>query len=106
MAVPMPLGTPGGDVQPQALAQVLLNIEVFGMNPQHAVEAPRFASYSFPDSFEPHAYSPGLLYVENRIASSVRDGLTSRGHDVVDWPDFVVASGRRMRAARGSRERA
>ena len=90
---PMPLGTPGGDVQPQALAQVLLNIEVFGMNLQHAVEAPRFASYSFPDSFEPHAYSPGLLYVENRIASSVRDTLTSRGHDVAEWPDFAWRAG-------------
>jgi len=90
---PMPLGTPGGDVQAQALAQVLLNIEVFGMNLQHAVEAPRFASYSFPDSFEPHAYSPGLLYVENRIASSVRGALASRGHDVVDWPDFVWRAG-------------
>jgi gamma-glutamyltranspeptidase / glutathione hydrolase len=90
---PMPLGTPGGDVQAQALAQVLLNIEVFGMNPQQAVEAPRFASYSFPDSFEPHAYSPGLLYIENRIASSVREALASRGHDVVEWPDFVWRAG-------------
>jgi gamma-glutamyltranspeptidase/glutathione hydrolase len=89
----IPFGTPGGDVQAQALAQVLLNIEVFGMNLQHAVEAPRFASYSFPDSFEPHAYSPGLLYVENRVAPSVRDALASRGHDVVDWPDFVWRAG-------------
>ena len=90
---PMPLGTPGGDVQAQALAQVLLNIDVFGMNPQQAVEAPRFASYSFPDSFEPHAYSPGLLYVENRISGSVRDALASRGHDVAEWPDFVWRAG-------------
>ena len=102
---PMPLGTPGGDVQAQALAQVLLNIEVFGMNLQHAVEAPRFASYSFPDSFEPHAYSPGLLYVENRIASSVRDALDvarSRRRRVAR---FRVARRRRVRAARRSRER-
>ena len=64
---PMPLGTPGGDVQAQALVQVLCNMRVFGMDPQQAVEAPRFASYSFPDSFEPHSYSPGLLYVEDRV---------------------------------------
>ena len=56
---PMPFGTPGGDVQAQAMLQVLLNMIVFDMNPQQAVEAPRFASYSFPDSFEPHSYSPG-----------------------------------------------
>ena len=90
---PVPLGTPGGDVQAQALLQVLLNMRVFGMNPQQAVEAPRFASYSFPDSFEPHGYSPGLLYVEARVPQAVRDALASRGHDVADWPDFVWRAG-------------
>jgi hypothetical protein len=30
----MPFGTPGGDVQPQAMLQVFLNINVFGMDPQ------------------------------------------------------------------------
>ena len=102
---PMPLATPGGDVQAQALLQVLLNITVFGMNPQQAVEAPRFASYSFPDSFEPHSYSPGVLYVENRVSQSVRDGLASLGHEVVDWPDFVWRAGavcvQRLDRARG-----
>ena len=90
---PMPIGTPGGDVQAQALLQVLLNIAVFGMNPQAAVEMPRFASYSFPDSFEPHAYSPGLLYVEGRVPESVRGGLADRGHKVMAWPDFVWRAG-------------
>jgi gamma-glutamyltranspeptidase/glutathione hydrolase len=90
---PMPIGTPGGDVQAQAILQALLNMTVFGMNPQQAVEAPRFASYSFPDSFEPHAYSPGLLYVENRVPKRVRDGLAARGHDIADWPDFVWRAG-------------
>jgi gamma-glutamyltranspeptidase/glutathione hydrolase len=68
-------------------------MRVFGMNPQQAVEAPRFASYSFPDSFEPHSYSPGVLYVESRIPQAVRDGLRARGHDVVDWPGFVWRAG-------------
>jgi gamma-glutamyltranspeptidase/glutathione hydrolase len=90
---PMPIGTPGGDVQAQAILQVLLNMTVFGMNAQQAVEAPRFASYSFPDSFEPHAYSPGLLYVESRVSQGVRDGLASRGHEIADWPEFVWRAG-------------
>ena len=90
---PMPLGTPGGDVQAQAILQVLLNMSVFGMNAQQAVEAPRLTSYSFPDSFEPHAYSPGLLYVENRVPQAVRAGLAARGHEVVDWPEFVWRAG-------------
>lgn len=90
---PMPIGTPGGDVQAQAILQVLLNMAVFGMNPQQAVEAPRFASYSFPDSFEPHAYSPGLLYVEDRVPQAVRNGLAARGHEIADWPAFVWRAG-------------
>jgi gamma-glutamyltranspeptidase / glutathione hydrolase len=90
---PMPLGTPGGDVQAQALVQVLINMRLFGMNPQQAVEAPRFASYSFPDSFEPHSYSPGLVYVEDRVPQAVRDALASRGHEVADWPAFVWRAG-------------
>jgi gamma-glutamyltranspeptidase/glutathione hydrolase len=89
----MPIGTPGGDVQAQAILQVLLNVTVFGMTLQQAVEAPRFASYSFPDSFEPHAYSPGLLYVEDRVPQAVRDGLASRGHKIAEWPDFVWRAG-------------
>ena len=89
----MPIGTPGGDVQAQAILQALLNMSLFGMNPQQAVEAPRFASYSFPDSFEPHAYSPGLLYVEDRVPQSVRDGLAARGHQIAQWPAFVWRAG-------------
>jgi gamma-glutamyltranspeptidase/glutathione hydrolase len=90
---PLPIGTPGGDVQAQAVLQVLLNMTLFGMNPQQAVEAPRFATYSFPDSFEPHSYSPGLLYAESRVDASVRDGLRERGHRVMEWPDFVWRAG-------------
>jgi len=90
---PMPLGTPGGDVQAQAMLQVFLNMTLFDMNPQQAVEAPRFASYSFPDSFEPHSYSPGVLHVESRVPKSVRDGLAARGHKIMDWPEFVWRAG-------------
>src|SRR5207237_7237686 len=42
----MPFGTPGGDVQQQAMLQVFLNVTVFGMELQRAVEAPRIASRS------------------------------------------------------------
>ena len=49
----MAFGTPGGDVQQQAMLQVLLNMVAYGMAPQQAVEAPRLATRSFPDSFWP-----------------------------------------------------
>jgi len=78
----MPFGTPGGDVQTQAMLQVLLNAALFGMSIQDAVEAPRFATHSFPNSFEPHGYLPGRLTVEGRIPETTTDDLAARGHDV------------------------
>jgi gamma-glutamyltranspeptidase/glutathione hydrolase len=91
--VHMPFGTPGGDVQPQAMLQVFLNVNVFGMAAQEAVEAPRFASYNYPGSFEPHAYYPGRLYLESRIDRSAGDELASRGHKVNWWGDSTWLAG-------------
>ncbi len=89
----MPFGTPGADVQCQAMAQTLLNIDAFGMNPQQAVEAPRFASYSFPQSFAPHAYHPGLLKLEGRIDRSVGEELSDMGHKVEWWGEWEWMAG-------------
>ena len=89
----MPFGTPGGDVQVQAMLQTLLNIVVFEMNPQAAVEAPRFATRDFPDSFEPHARIPGRLNLEGRISASTGNALAARGHDVEEWPDWTWVAG-------------
>ncbi|GIS94862.1 MAG: hypothetical protein CM1200mP22_20990 [Dehalococcoidia bacterium] len=38
-------GTPGGDFQPQSGVQIITNLLDFGMNPQAAVDAPRWWSY-------------------------------------------------------------
>lgn len=89
----MPFGTPGGDVQQQAMLQVFLNATVFGMPIQHAVEAPRVASRSFPDSFWPHAYTPGKAEVERRIDGETREALRGLGHDVVEWPEWSWRAG-------------
>ena len=89
----MPFGTPGGDVQTQAMLQVFLNVNVFGMSAQDAIEAPRFSNYSYPGSFEPHHYFPGRLYMESRIPKSTADALAKRGHKMYDWPDFTWLAG-------------
>ncbi|MGZ5261200.1 MAG: gamma-glutamyltransferase family protein, partial [Burkholderiales bacterium] len=89
----MPFGSPGNDIQPQAMLQVLLNIAVFDMSVQAACEAPRFATYSFPSSSEPHAYHPGRLNLEQRIPESTADELTQRGHKVARWPDIAWQAG-------------
>ncbi len=89
----MPFGTPGADVQCQAMLQAFLNVTVFGMNPQAAVEAPRFASYGFPGSFAPHTYLPGRLNLEGRISEATVAGLRRLGHDVCRWDDWEWRAG-------------
>ena len=86
-------GTPGGDAQVQAMAQVFLNIVEFGMDPQQAIEAPRFVSLSFPNSFWPHTYLPGRLGVEGRLPAEVQADLAARGHDVERLPDWTAQTG-------------
>ena len=64
-------GTPGGPVQVQANVQVITNVLDFGMNPQAAIEAPRW-----------FLERDGGLKVEARIEAAVRTALAARGHAV------------------------
>jgi gamma-glutamyltranspeptidase / glutathione hydrolase len=80
--------TPGGDSQDQTLLQVFLNIADFGMNPQEAVEAPRFNSEAMYSSFDDHGDMPLTLQVERRLGEQTLNALRERGHklDVQgDW---------------------
>lgn len=89
----MPFGSPGNDVQPQAMLQVLLNHHLWGMRPLEAVEAPRIASTNFPRSSEPHDYFAGQLSVESRIDGETCDALTAKGHALKLWPDWEWRAG-------------
>lgn len=89
----MPFGTPGGDVQIQAMLQVVLNMLNFGMEVQEAIEAPRVATYAFPSSFAPFEHFPRRLAVERRILPQVRDALAALGHEIKEWPDFSYLAG-------------
>ncbi|RHX81669.1 gamma-glutamyltransferase family protein [Leptospira yasudae] len=79
----MSLGTPGGDMQTQATVQVFLNMIVFGMNAQEAVNAPRFRSLNWPDSFAPHNYYPGRIELEKDIYERHGKVLKELGYDVI-----------------------
>jgi gamma-glutamyltranspeptidase/glutathione hydrolase len=87
------LGCPGGDVILQAMLQALLNVTTFGMTPQQAVEAPRFACFAWPDSFYPHGQVPARIALEGRIGPDVGERLAARGHDVRRWPAFEFDAG-------------
>lgn len=89
----MTFGTPGGDVQIQAMVQVVSNVLCFDMDIQGAIEAPRFATYSFPSSFAPHTSYPGLLKLEQRIGHDIGDNLASLGHKVEWWDDLTWLAG-------------
>jgi gamma-glutamyltranspeptidase/glutathione hydrolase len=78
----MTIGCPGGDDQAQADLQLVLNVLIFGMNPQQAVEAPRFSTQTLVNSFYPRVYRPGQLNVEPGIPESTRAELRALGHTV------------------------
>jgi gamma-glutamyltranspeptidase/glutathione hydrolase len=93
----MALGTPGGDVQMQAMLQVFLNVVEFGMPMQRAIEASRVWSANFPNSFAPHDYVPGRLCVEEGVDATpereVSRALSGLGHKVDAWARFPAAGG-------------
>ena len=76
----MTVGCPGGDHQAQANVQLILNTLVFGMNPQQAIEAPRFATDSAVNSFYPHTHYPGQLSMEPGISEEAIAELDAMGH--------------------------
>jgi gamma-glutamyltranspeptidase/glutathione hydrolase len=80
----MTVGCPGGDDQAQADLQLILNLLVWGMNPQQAVEAPRFATQTLINSFYPRVYRPGQLNVEPGIPARTRAELEALGHTVTE----------------------
>ena len=89
----MTFGTPGLDVQPQAMTQLVVNIVDFKMDPQAAIEQPRIATFNFPASSHPHNYTPGQFCAEGRIPDSTLAELASLGHQITKWPDFIATAG-------------
>ena len=76
------MSTPGGDNQDQAMLQVLLNILVFDMQPQDAVEMPRFQTEHFYASFAHHEFQAGRVNLEERFPKATIDALQAKGHKI------------------------
>ncbi len=87
------VGTPGGDTQDQHIAQTLLNIILGKQNIQQALEAPRFESMHFHESFGDKRDDPGRIDVEIRVPTVIMAGLRRRGHvvNLVDRYDIGTA---------------
>lgn len=87
-------GVMGGFMQPQGHVQVLLNMEVFGMNPQQALDAPRICiGAGMPEEGEKQM---SVVYVEEGIDEAVVKVLKNMGHDVE-----IVDGWKRGRFGRG-----
>jgi gamma-glutamyltranspeptidase / glutathione hydrolase len=75
-------GVMGGFMQPQGHMQVLLNMEVFGMNPQQALDAPRICiGAGMPDAGDGQTGGQ-TVYAEEGIPEATVQGLRKMGHQV------------------------
>lgn len=71
-----PIGTQGGDAQAQVHLQLITNLVDYGMEPQEAIEAPRWVAGGIdPDR-------PLYVGVESRFPGGTVEALRERGHDV------------------------
>ncbi len=89
----MPCGTPGGDIQTQAMLQFLVNHLALGMDLQAAVEAPRWASFDVPATEDPHPSRSNLVRLERRGDPALFEGLVRAGHDVEAWAPLSALAG-------------
>jgi gamma-glutamyltranspeptidase/glutathione hydrolase len=87
------INTPGGDSQDQQILNVLLNVFVFGMDIQEAIEAPRINSLHPFSSFDNHESLPGVLEIEDRVPAKVRDDLIARGHRLRVLGAYAMSTG-------------
>jgi gamma-glutamyltranspeptidase/glutathione hydrolase len=69
-----PVGTQGGDVQAQVHIQLIADLIDYGMEPQEAIDAPRWISGG--------ANGPNEVLLEHGLADKAISGLAERGHGV------------------------
>jgi gamma-glutamyltranspeptidase/glutathione hydrolase len=77
-------GVMGGDVQPQGHLCFVSNVVDHGLNPQEALDRPRFR---YLDGRRVVVEAPGLPVAEG---GCLGDALRARGHEVVEPPAFMA----------------
>ena len=84
----MAISVAGGDLQDQVTLNLLLDVIEFGMRPEAAVTAPRFATAHHQDSFDPNPdraqtfKQAGSLTISDGVSRSVQEDLSRRGHQI------------------------
>lgn len=77
-------GVMGGSIQPQAHAQIIVNLVDFDMNLQEAGDASRMRHSGSSQPTDHVMTTGGTVYLESGISEDVRAGLRKLGHDVAD----------------------
>lgn len=72
----------GGDLQDQVALQLLLDFVEFGMLPEEALKASRFATGHHTGSFGQDPPKPGSLRLQSGVPQNVTDELIRRGHQL------------------------
>ncbi|RUS91016.1 hypothetical protein EGW08_001233 [Elysia chlorotica] len=78
----MSYGVMGGYMQPQGHVQVLLNMLEFGLDPQKALDAPRFTLGKGKENIHKPKTLLESLSLEEGIPESVKQSLATLGHNV------------------------
>ena len=73
-----PFGVMGGYMQPQGHLQVMHNVIDFGMNPQEALDCPRW-----------QWVEGKKVMIEAGVGQEIIDGLRARGHELIVTDDFI-----------------
>lgn len=74
-------GTPGANIQVQTNLQLLVNTLDLGLDPQEAIERPRWQHSSDGGNTGQSEEGRGVLEIEDRADASLFAALTERGHD-------------------------
>ena len=77
-----PFGVMGGSMQPQGHLQMVLNLIDYGMNPQAALDAPRW-----------RFVSDNQVLVESGVSSKIVRELRERGHNIQIAPNSMFGKG-------------
>ncbi len=77
-------GVMGGSIQPQAHAQILINLIDFDMNLQEAGDAARMRHSGSSQPTDEVMTDGGRVYLESGIPADVREELKKMGHDIAD----------------------
>ena len=78
----MSFGVMGGSIQPQAHAQIIINMVDFDMNLQEAGDAARLRHTGSSQPTDEVMDDGGTVYMESGIPQSIRDELSAMGHKI------------------------